>query len=96
MLSAEGSGSLLVGLPLVLDLLLDLLCQLAVPLCGRLLGSDLGIGRGNHGTVRDNVSTAAPGGVRTIDQFTVNNSSITNNIPSNCTGSPVIIAGCIN
>ncbi|MFF4901111.1 hypothetical protein [Streptomyces sp. NPDC001068] len=50
----------------------------------------------DHTHVRDNASTVAPGGVYTTKQFTVVSSSITRNIPTNCTGSPVVVTGCTN
>ncbi|MEV0413877.1 hypothetical protein AB0I68_24485 [Streptomyces sp. NPDC050448] len=50
----------------------------------------------DHSTVDDNASTVAPGGVWTNIQFTVVQSTIKNNIPTNCAGSPVIVTGCAN
>ncbi|MGI5449817.1 right-handed parallel beta-helix repeat-containing protein [Streptomyces sp. CA-243310] len=45
--------------------------------------------------VTANRSTNTPGGVWTDTQFvTVENSPIRNNVPANCTGSPVIVTGC--
>ncbi|MFF5436169.1 hypothetical protein [Streptomyces achromogenes] len=32
----------------------------------------------------------------TLDQFTVIRSTIKDNIPANCAGSPVIVTGCVN
>ncbi|MFG2604136.1 hypothetical protein ACGFT2_11385 [Streptomyces sp. NPDC048514] len=46
-------------------------------------------------TVRGNASTVAPGGIWTDTQFTVANSKIIFNIPTNCTGSPVVVPGCV-
>ncbi|MET9088428.1 hypothetical protein ABZX77_42205 [Streptomyces sp. NPDC004237] len=48
----------------------------------------------DHSYVRNNASTAAPGGVRTDTVITVTDSTITHNIPTNCTGSPVAVPGC--
>jgi hypothetical protein len=50
----------------------------------------------DHTHVRNNASTVAPGGVFTTNQFTVIDSSITRNIPTNCAGSPVVVTGCTN
>lgn len=50
----------------------------------------------DHTHVRNNASTAAPGGVYTNNQFTVIASDITRNIPTNCAGSPVVVTGCRN
>ncbi|MER7839688.1 hypothetical protein ABTY98_28325 [Streptomyces sp. NPDC096040] len=50
----------------------------------------------DHSHVRDNASTTAPGGVFTTNQFTVIDSTITRNIPTNCAGSPVVVTGCRN
>ncbi|MFD7001555.1 hypothetical protein ACFWA5_36235 [Streptomyces mirabilis] len=44
--------------------------------------------------VQRNDATTAPGGVWTNVPFTVQDSEIKNNIPSNCTGSPVVVTGC--
>ncbi|MEU2425189.1 right-handed parallel beta-helix repeat-containing protein [Streptomyces sp. NPDC007851] len=48
----------------------------------------------DHSQVRDNASRVAPGGVYTTTQFTVLDSTITRNTPTNCAGSPVIVHGC--
>ncbi|MGW7240704.1 hypothetical protein [Streptomyces sp. NPDC054804] len=58
--------------------------------------NDLGSVTLDHTHVRNNASTAAPGGVYTTDQFTVVASDITHNIPTNCAGSPVVVTGCTN
>ncbi len=50
----------------------------------------------DHSTVRGNASTVAPGGVFTVNQFTVIRSTIKDNIPTNCAGSPVIVTGCVD
>ncbi|WP_405451623.1 hypothetical protein OG350_29860 [Streptomyces achromogenes] len=50
----------------------------------------------DHSTVRGNASTVAPGGVFTVNQFTVIRSTIRDNIPTNCAGSPVIVMGCVD
>ncbi|OIK25516.1 hypothetical protein [Streptomyces malaysiense] len=49
----------------------------------------------DHSRVNYNASTTAPGGVYTGTQFTVNQSEIRHNIPTNCDGSPVIVTGCV-
>ncbi|MFI5978084.1 hypothetical protein [Streptomyces sp. NPDC051452] len=50
----------------------------------------------DHTTVRGNASTVAPGGVWTDTPFTVRDSKILYNIPTNCTGSPVVVTGCLD
>ncbi|MGP3951139.1 hypothetical protein [Streptomyces sp. 7N604] len=45
--------------------------------------------------ISNNVSDAPPGGVFTTTAFSAVGSAITNNIPTNCTGSPVIPTGCV-
>jgi hypothetical protein len=48
----------------------------------------------DHSHVRNNSATVAPGGVYTTNQFTVTNSTITRNTPTNCAGSPTVVTGC--
>ncbi|MFJ5534132.1 hypothetical protein [Streptomyces sp. NPDC093261] len=48
----------------------------------------------DHSEVNNNASTVAPGGVWTDTPFTVNQSKIRRNVPTNCAGSPVIVTGC--
>lgn len=48
----------------------------------------------DHSQVRDNASRVAPGGVYTTNAFTVIDSTVSRNTPTNCAGSPVIVAGC--
>ncbi|MFD3587123.1 hypothetical protein [Streptomyces sp. NPDC058683] len=50
----------------------------------------------DHTHVRNNASTVAPGGVFTTTQFTVIDSDISRNIPTNCAGSTVVVTGCTN
>jgi hypothetical protein len=45
--------------------------------------------------ISSNISDTAPGGVWTNTPFSAVGSSITSNIPTNCTGSPVIPTGCV-
>ncbi|MFF7471106.1 right-handed parallel beta-helix repeat-containing protein [Streptomyces sp. NPDC008092] len=50
----------------------------------------------DHSNVRNNSATVAPGGVFTNRTFTVTDSAITRNNPTNCAGSPTVVTGCTN
>ncbi|MFJ3800164.1 hypothetical protein ACIPSJ_28260 [Streptomyces sp. NPDC090088] len=58
--------------------------------------NDFGLLTLDHSYVRNNASTAAPGGLRTNVPITLTDSTITHNIPTNCVPNPVTIPGCTN